>query len=376
MKKLFFALIPVLVFLIAAKTTCAAPRYIFPTFPPCFPFCISPTASPQPSPTNTATPTPLPTSVVTPTLTQQPPQQSKLYWGAYVGDGVSSLSNVTAFESQANKKLGIVMWYQGWKVPDDTKNFQPTWMNNVRNHGSIPMITWESWDYTKGINQPEYSLSSIINGNHDAYIRKFAQDSKAWGHPFFLRFDHEMNGNWYPWSEQVNGNSAGQYVQAYRHVHDIFDQEGVTNVSWVWSVNVIGGSAVSIESLYPGDNYVDWVAMDGYNGGTALNWGGWLTFTQVFQTTYQHLTALTTKPVMVSETASAERGGNKASWITSAYGNEIDSMNRIKAIIWFNANKETDWRINSTTRSRNAFRTAIGNQKYCSNDFTNLNSNP
>lgn len=359
-------------FFLAAKVSCAAPRYVFPTFPPCFPFCVTPTVTQSPQPTAT----PLPTSGVTPTLTQQPQQQTKLYWGAYVGDGVSSLSNITAFESQANKKLGIVMWYQGWQVPDDTKNFQPTWMNNVRNHGSIPMVTWESWDYTKGVNQSEYSLSAIINGNHDAYIRKFAQDAKAWGHPFFLRFDHEMNGNWYPWSEQVNGNSAGQYVAAWRHVHDIFTQEGVTNVSWVWSVNVLGGSTVAIESLYPGDNYVDWVAMDGYNGGTALNWGGWLTFSQVFQTTYGHLTALTNKPVMVSETASAEKGGSKSNWITSAYGSEIDSMPAIKAIVWFNANKETDWRINSSTRSRNAFRTAIGNTKYCSNDFTNLNTKP
>ena len=51
---------------------------------------------------------------------------------------------------------------------------------------------------------------------------KFATDAKTWGHPFFMRMDHEMNGKWYPWSEQVNGNQPGGYVRMWRHVHDIF----------------------------------------------------------------------------------------------------------------------------------------------------------
>jgi beta-mannanase len=53
-----------------------------------------------------------------------------------------------------------------------------------------------------------------------------------------LRFAHEMNGNWYPWSEGVNGNAAGQYVPAYRRVVTLFRSVGVTNVTWVWSPKV------------------------------------------------------------------------------------------------------------------------------------------
>lgn len=322
------------------------------------------TPTPSNSPTPTATPIPT-----------QPAQSASLYFGAYTGDN-NDMAKLSQFETNAGKKLSISMWYQSWGVSDNSKNFQPTWMDNIRNHGAIPMVTWEPWNYTMGANQSTYSLSAIINGNHDAYIRKWAQDSKAWGKPYFLRLAHEMNGNWYPWSERVNGNTAGQYIQMWHHVHDIFTQEGATNATWVWSVNIVDPTETPINTLYPGDNYVDWVAMDGYNGGTALPWGGWKSFTQVFQPTYNELRAITQKPVMVSETATVEQGGSKANWITSAYGSEVDSMPAIKAIIWFNLNKEANWTITSSTTAKNAFKTAVTNSKYAGSMFGGITSCP
>jgi beta-mannanase len=131
------------------------------------------------------------------------------------------------------------------------------------------MVTWEPWDYLGDINQPAYSLSSIIGGAHDSYITRFALDAKAWGHPFFLRFAHEMNGDWYPWNEGINGNTPGQYVQAWRHVHDLFTANGVTNVTWVWSPNIEYTGSIPLSGLYPGDAYTDWIAMDGYNWAAA-----------------------------------------------------------------------------------------------------------
>ena len=167
----------------------------------------------------------------------------------------SLLLNIT-FKSSDRRQ---VLWYQGWGVKDGSQNFEFTWMNNVRNHGSIPFISWEPWDYTQGIHQPAYSLQNIIDGNFDSYITRWAQASKAWRHPYFLRFAHEMNANWYPWSELTNGNEPGQYIQAYRHVHDIFAAQGVKNVTWVWSPNVEYPGSLPLAGLYPGSAYVDWI---------------------------------------------------------------------------------------------------------------------
>ena len=67
----------------------------------------------------------------------------------------------------------------------------------------------------------------MISGKYDSYIpQNVAEDARDWGHPFFLRFDWEMNGNWFPWSEGVNGNQSGEFVAAWRHVHDIFTSVG------------------------------------------------------------------------------------------------------------------------------------------------------
>lgn len=303
-----------------------------------------------------------------------------VYYGAYVPNAprFSQNTNLADFERDAGKAVAIVHWFQGWGVTDGTQYFQPQWMNDVRNHGSIPLITWEPWNWRRGINQRDYQLQDIINGSYDTYIAKWAQDSKAWGNPYFLRFAHEMNASNYPWNEQKNGNKPGDYVKAWKHVHDIFTTQGVNNVTWVWCPNVEYAGTIPLENLYPGDNYVDWICMDGYNGGTALNWGGWQSFAQIFTATYNHLQQLTpSKPVMIGEFASAEAGGSKADWITDAYSAQVPTnFPNIKALVWFNANTDTDWRIESSPTTQSSFATAVASDYYAGNYYASLNQSP
>jgi beta-mannanase len=270
------------------------------------------------------------------------------------------------------------MWYQHWGLTDGYQYFQPGWMDIVRSHGSIPLVTWDPWIPPQGPNQPNepvYALQNIINGNFDSYITKWARDSKAWGHPYFLRFAHEMNGNWNPWSEMVNGNKPGQFVLAWRHVHDIFVAQGVTNVSWVWCPNIDYSGSEPLKELYPGDAYVDWVGMDGYNWGTVEN-HTWQNFQPLFQQTYQDILSITSKPLMIAETASTEQAGNKANWITDAYTQLPHYFPLIRAIVWFDQDKETDWSIESSPAAQNAFASAIQSPIYTSNNYANLNTSP
>ena len=308
-----------------------------------------------------------------------PTPTPSVYYGVHVPGWLDNLNALTTFENDAKKKVAIVMWYQGWGLTDGTQNFQTSWMNNVRNHGSIPMVTWEPWLYTAGIDQPQFQLSKIISGAFDSYVQKWADDSKSWGHPYFLRFAPEMNGNWFPWSEQANGNKAGEYVRAWRHVHAIFANKGVTNVTWVWSPNIEYNGSTPLSELYPGDGYVDWLGMDGYNWGTVLHptVTGWQNFSQVFTQTYIKITALSAKPLMVAETAGAEHGGSKADWIADVYSTQIPRyFEKIKAIIWFNENKETDWRIESSPAAQNAFAAAIQSSFYATNEYASLRNSP
>ena len=303
-------------------------------------------------------------------------QTPAIYYGVYVSSWLQDLTPVIDFETNAGKPVSIVMWYQGWGMTDSSQNFQPGWMEGVRKHGAIPLVTWEPWLYTQGVNQPAYSLQSIIDGAHDAYITQWAQASQSWGYPYFLRFAHEMNGNWNSWSERVNNNRPGQYVLAWRHIHDLFIAHGATNVSWVWSPNVLYSSSAPLKGLYPGDAYVDWVAMDGYNWGT-VSGHQWQTFTQVFQQTYTALLAITSKPLMIAETASTEQAGNKAAWIIDGFTKQLpQTFPKVKAVVWFNENKETDWRIESSPSAQAAFADAISSNVYASNQFAALTTSP
>ena len=76
-----------------------------------------------------------------------------------------------------------------------------------------------------------------------------------------IRFGHEMNGDWYGWSGQ-----PAAYVAAWRHVVSVFRGEGAANVKWVWSPNVDNGD-YPFARYFPGDSWVDYVALDGYNWG-------------------------------------------------------------------------------------------------------------
>jgi beta-mannanase len=323
--------------------------------------------------TKPSTSSPHPKGNVTPPNTNS--ASASVYFGVHMP--LTDMSLVSSFEADAQKPVAIVMWYQHWGETDGYQYFQPGWLSAVRAHGSIPLVTWDPWNPSLGANQPTYSLQNIINGNFDAYIVRWAQASRAWGHPYFLRFAPEMNGYWFPWSEQVNGNKAGQFVLAWRHVHDIFTAQGATNVTWVWAPNIIFSNSIPLGELYPGDSYVDWGAMDGYNWGNVGAWHSWTSFTSLFQQTYQAMLAITYKPLMIAETASTEQGGNKATWISDAFTSQlVNNFPHIRAFVWFDIDKETDWRIESSSASQIAFSAAMHSGTYASNWYASLNVSP
>ena len=278
--------------------------------------------------------------------------------------GVVTDSNaeLATFDADAGKNATLYGSYYSFA---DDSDFNTAWASALRAQGVQPMVTWEPWNPAVGsANQATYSLANIIAGNFDAYITRWATEIKAWSQPLWLRFAHEMNGNWYPWSAEVNGNTADQYVAAWRHVHDIFQRVGATNVTWVWTPNVIMGATPTLASLYPGDAYVDVIGMDGYNWGTSQSWGSaWQTPSQVFGPTLSALEQISSRPVIIGETASTEIGGNKATWINQFFA-FLAAQPRIRAFVWFNVNKETDWRIESSAAAESAFAAGVANRRY------------
>ena len=328
-----------------------------------------PTAAPTPRATPTPTPTPTPAAAASPVVTPAPtatamPATPNIALGAYVDQAPWNVAALDQFSANLGGTPGIVMWYQDWADPVG-KPFNTALVDAVRVRGAMPMITWEPWDYRSGADQPAFSLRSIADGAHDAHIRSWAGAAAAWGHPLYLRFAHEMNARSYPWSVGVNGNTSADYVAAWRHVRGVFAAEGASNVRWVWAPHIAYAGTTPLREIYPGDAEVDWVGLDGYNGGTALPWGGWLSFATLFGPSYAELTALSSRPVLITEVASAEVGGSKAAWIEEAFLHVIpDQFPRVRGVIWFHANKETDWRLDSSASARDAYLRVRADARY------------
>jgi len=282
-------------------------------------------------------------------------------------DGVpSDMAGLHAFEQDAGKQAAIVNWYWSWQDTLNQGGPDLQLLRPISDRGSVPMISWAPQDYYYGVEQPNYNLGVIASGRYDSYVRQWGERLAAYGQPVLLRWAWEMNGNWMPWGMGVNGNTPEQYVAAWRHLHDLFAAAGASNVQWVWSPNIVVQHELPLESLFPGDGYVDWLALDGYNRVS----DGWQSFTDIFYDSYVRITSISTKPVMIAETSSSEAesgsDNSKAQWITSALTIEIPTyFPRVYALVWFNVNKteiETngyDWRIESSTDSVHAFAGAV-----------------
>lgn len=258
--------------------------------------------------------------------------------------GVSNVSAISSLESALGGKFYSCKWYQDW-----TGAFESGIASSFKTHGALPELTWQPQTSAGGINYDD-----VLNGKYNSYIDSFAGNVKSFGSPIRISLAPEMNGDWATWG--ITKNSPAKQQAFWQYVVNRFRADGVSNVNWVWSPNIRYGDNYSYASLYPGDSYVDYVGLDGYNWGTTQSWGStWQSFAQVFAPSYNELTKLTSKKILIMETASAEAGGNKAAWITDMFAQIHNNYPQIQGFTWFSENKETDWRIDSSTASRDAF---------------------
>ena len=174
--------------------------------------------------------------------------------------------------------------------------------------------------------------AKIARGDFDGYITRVATAIRDQEWPLAIRFAHEMNGNWYPWSEQTSGNRPGDYVRAWRHVHDIFRRVGATNVVWIWSPNIVRPvPGIDLRRLYPGDAYVDWIGLVGYAVTER-------TAAAVFDPSLAVLARFTDKPVIITETG-VQPSDFKSAWITDFF-RWLPTRRQVIGFIWFEYNKE------------------------------------
>ncbi|MEU2872269.1 glycosyl hydrolase [Streptomyces olivoreticuli] len=248
---------------------------------------------------------------------------SKKYFGAAVEKAPTSMAPVDKYTDMVGKKPNLLEYYAAWG--DD---FNAAGVRNAWQAGALTVVSWEPADTT---------IADIADGKSDDYLKKYAGSVRKLGLPIAISFADEMNGHWETWG--TKHVKPADYVRAWKHLHEVFDEAGATNVIWAWSPNIVNSvKNVDIEQYYPGDAYVDWVGLVGYFTTYENN-----AFDYVFGPTINKVRTFSNKPLLILETA-AEPGARRRADVQNLFKGVTD-RDDIIGFVWFDHNKRADWRL-------------------------------
>lgn len=271
---------------------------------------------------------------------------SWMKWGAFVGWQDTAMSS---FESMTGKQPQMEAVFSHWGNDQFPAYLAP----RIRDKGRTMVLFWEAVNYNRDyFSQPEYSFDSVIAGKMDPYFTKFAADAKAYKGEIILAPYSEFNGNWFPWGMTVSGNTPEKFIKAWIHIHSFFAD--VPNVKFAWVPNndsVPDVVANNFDLNYPGSAYVDIVGLDAFNNTP------WETFDQMLSAEIGRLKKYN-KPIYLLSLG-VKNDQRKAAWITDAFTVQLYKYPEVKGWVWFNENKEQDWRVNSSVESLQAFKNMI-----------------
>jgi hypothetical protein len=310
-----------------------------------------------------------------------------LYTGAYMDFGDEeddvTLETIENFEQLVGKHQAIIASSSYW----GEQTFPTANLNVMWRHGSLPLLFWSPWDkpYEQDRGPDRFSLLEIIAGKWDAYIDKWADAAREFGHPMIVSFGVEMNGTWFPWSGYFYG--AGQwdnehnlwkgpetFRQAFRYVVGRVRGRGAANVQWMFHTNNYpypNDTWNAAPAYYPGTEYVDWLGMSVY--GQQFRAEANPDIPSLVDWPYKEMAGIDpAKPIMIAEWAtgefphSAERGGlRKDEWIKQGLELFRTRYPRLKgAVYWHERWQNPDGsysnlRVNSSVESLQAYREGI-----------------
>lgn len=288
------------------------------------------------------------------TIHEKPLPEDERWLGIYRPEAPYSVDEIEALSQRSGVRFRILSIYQAWGN-DSASQFPLAELDAVHRYEAIPMVTWEPW--LSGFISPDEkrsdaerrSLRRIARGEFDDYVRRWAREAFEWGKPMFLRFAHEMdNAEQYPWTVREE-NTPQDFIDAWKRVRRIFDDEGTTNVSWVWSPRDAGA-----DRFWPGADVVDWTSVTVFNYG-AYHTEPWMPFQQIYAPKYAMLIALE-KPIMIGELGCVSYGGDKAEWYREAWRALDNKFSETKAVVLFQhpADKTSgaiiDWTVESVKK--------------------------
>lgn len=263
----------------------------------------------------------------------------KIFLGAYDNEAKTSFQPIITLEDSLNTEFPLIHIYSAWGSKREQR-FPSDQVRSIATLGSVPVLTWEPWlndfEGSDFIGMPSVEernkngLKAVAEGMYDPYLIRWAKDAREAKVTILIRLGHEMNDPYrYPWGPQ--NNEPEDFIYAWRHVIDLFKEENVTNVLWVWAPHLAYGK---FADYYPGDQYVDWVATGTLNYGTVAPWSQWWSFDEIFSRYYEELAEFK-KPILIAEFGSLAVGGDRAKWYSEALKDFPMRFPAVRALILF-----------------------------------------
>ncbi|PKL50009.1 MAG: endoglucanase [Candidatus Riflebacteria bacterium HGW-Riflebacteria-2] len=290
------------------------------------------------------------------------PPETVPYFGAHLeGFPIDSARLQNEFSGWA-KKPDFIGFFQQWPAMPDLFDAGATLasLESIGAYGAVPVVTLEPM-IIDGDREVVIPAQEIIEGRWDQYLTAYATVLRQFGKPLILRFAHEMNIIRYHWGSTAEdyGQSPELYRQMFRHVRQKIHAIAGENIAWMFCPNHQPLTSLnppqqaewnSMRVWFPGREYVDLLGIDGYNWGETQSDGNntvnsdWQTPWDIFASSLEELRALATDaPLLVAETAAIQSGDKRTEWIEQLL--QMAYSRHISGLLWFQVNKERDWRI-------------------------------
>ncbi|MFZ0388881.1 MAG: glycosyl hydrolase [Calditrichia bacterium] len=251
--------------------------------------------------------------------------------GQYISIFYTDAENWQLVSDYQNSVNEVPVIYSAYAYIDPLINFfDNTDFQDITNNHGYPYILVvglslmdASYISTGQINIP---VQDILNGNLDNQIIQVAQRLKNVNAPVYLRPGFEFGEN----NSGIHNDpdlSAADFKNIWIHIYNIFQQENVLNVAWIW--NTVNPNKFNYMNWYPGDQYVDWWGINYFTSSQISNADNFLNDAAAHQ-----------KPVMVCESCPIQNGGttNAANWNNwfIPYFNKLANQPHIKGFIYIN----------------------------------------
>jgi hypothetical protein len=233
-------------------------------------------------------------------------------------------------EQSLDYNFPVVLLYNSFSLP-----YKTDYMNKAKELGKVVEYTLYTTDIING--KEEDITLEILDGKYDDYLIHLAQSFNEYDFPVLFRLNNEMNGEWVWYSSHNVGKDTDLFIASWRYIYDLFKEQGVDNLIFVWNPNEKSFPDFSYNDYlcyYPGNEYVDVVGLTAYNTGNYYNGETWRSFSEAYDHFYYDYAKRFKHPMMITEFSCASAGGNKTLWHKDMF-NIINKYERIKiAVLW------------------------------------------